>query len=210
MSERKPNRNRPGWVSLALLPAVLLLLFRSQAVLADAVEQQPTVAVPTVTGTPSGPIITVNTDQDQINVRSGPNTDYPQVGVLVAGQQVPAIGRSPGGDWIQIVYPGVPGGIAWVYAFLVSAPASTIPIVEPPPTPTPLTTPTVDPTLAAQFNLQAAPTRQPTFTPPAPLVVPTFVDESSNTLGTGVPVGLIIIGLAVLGLFGAGISLLRR
>lgn len=172
--------------------------------------QQPTVAIPTVTGTPTGPIVTVNTDQEQINVRSGPSTDYPQVGVLVAGQQVPAIGRSPGGEWIQISYPGVPGGIAWVYAFLVSSPTSNIPIVEPPPTPTPLTTPTTDPTLAAQFNIEVTPTRLPTFTAPPPLVIPTFVEDDSNPISPGVPMGFLIISLVVMGIFGFLISFLRR
>lgn len=176
----------------------------------DIYLQQPTVAIPTVTGTPTGPIVTVNTDQEQINVRSGPSTDYPQVGVLVAGQQVPAIGRSPGGEWIQISYPGVPGGIAWVYAFLVSSPTSNIPIVEPPPTPTPLTTPTTDPTLAAQFNIEVTPTRLPTYTPPPPLVIPTFVEENSSPISSAIPMGFLIISLVVMGIFGSLISFLRR
>lgn len=177
---------------------------------ADVQAQQPTVDIATVTGTPSGPVISVNTDTDQINVRSGPSTDYPQVGVLVAGQKISAIGRSPGGDWIQIVYSGVPNGTAWVYAFLVSAPGSTLPIIEPPATPTPVTTPTVDPTLAAQFNIESLPTRLPTFTAPAPLVIPTFTDETNNTVAEGVPIGLLIIGLGTVGLFGAGIAVVRR
>jgi len=172
--------------------------------------QQPTGSIPTVTGTPSGPLVTVNSDQDQINVRSGPGTGYPQVGVLVAGQQVPAIGRSPGGDWIQIVYPGVPEGVAWVYAFLVSAPTGTLPIVEPPPTATPRVTPTVDPTLAAQFIFDSEPTRLPTFTAPATLSIVTFTPDESQAGGIRLPVIVVILGLAVIGVFGGLISLLRR
>ena len=95
-----------------------LTLFSGNAS-ADVAKQQPTGVIPTVTGTPSGPIATVNSDNAQINVRSGPNTFYPEVGILVAGQQVVAIGRTPGGDWIQIVYPGVPEGVAWIYSGLV-------------------------------------------------------------------------------------------
>ena len=193
-----------------LVLASLFWLSAAPNALANVPGQQPTVDIATVTGTPSGPIITVNTDTDQINVRSGPSTDYPQVGVLVAGQKVPAIGRSPGGDWIQIIYSGVPEGTAWVYAFLVSAPGSTLPIIEPPATPTPFTTPTVDPTLAAQFNIESVPTRLPTFTAPAPLIIPTFTDETGNTVAEGVPIGLLIIGLGTVGLFGAVISVVRR
>ncbi len=66
--------------------------------------------------------------------------DCELVGVLIAGQQAEALGRTPGGDWIQIVYAGVPGNVAWVYAPLVqiiNLGAGALPIVEPPATPTP-------------------------------------------------------------------------
>jgi len=44
------------------------------------------------------------------------------------------------------------------------------------------------------------PTRLPTYTAPAPLVIPTFTIESGSVL-SGVPMGLIILGLAALGIF---------
>lgn len=171
--------------------------------------QIPTVSIPTVTSSPIGAMITVKRDQDQINVRSGPSTsDYPIVGVLIAGQQVPALGRTPGGLWIQIAYPGVAGGVAWVYAPYVDLSGSP-PIVEPPPTPTPRTTPTIDPTLAAQFIVELPPTRLPTFTPPPPLMMPTFPVENGQTVSSKIPMGLVISGLGIVGVFGALISLLR-
>ncbi len=47
----------------------------------------PTVAIATVTGTPEGPVVTVNADQDQINVRECPNaTTCAKIGVLLAGE----------------------------------------------------------------------------------------------------------------------------
>ncbi len=170
--------------------------------------QQPTGSVPTVTSTPIGPFVTV-TYPEQINVRGGPSSYlYPAVGVLLTGQIAPAIGRSPGSDWIQIRYPGVPGNIGWVYAPLVNlSPNANLPIVEPPPTPTPLTTPTIDPTLVAQFIPQFTPTRLPTFTPPGPLVIPTYESEGAEV--GGVPMGLVIMLLALVGGFGALISFLR-
>ncbi len=178
--------------------------------IADDRKQQPTVAIATVTGTPSGTIATVYSDpEEQINVRSGPGTDYPKVGVLLNREQVPALGATPGGSWIQIIYPGVEGGTAWVYAPLVRL-DGILPIVEPPPTPTPLVTPTIDPTLAAQFIVDIPPTRLPTFTPPPPLVIPTFEPEVVSTGTGGVPIGFVITGLTVLGVFGLTISLLRR
>ena len=153
----------------------------------DRINQQPTVAIPTVTGTPSGPIAVVWSDpEEQINVRSGPGTDYPKVGVLLNRQQVPALGATPGGSWVQIAYPGVESGVAWVYAPLVRI-DGILPIVEPPPTPTPLTTPTIDPTLASQFIVDIPSTRLPTFTPPPPLVISTQSIEKNPTGTGGVP-----------------------
>lgn len=170
--------------------------------------QQPTVSIPTVTSSPSGPVAVVNADQDQINVRSGPGTEYPIVGVLVAGQRVPALGKSPGGSWVLIAYPGVTGGVAWVYSFNITV-RGELPIVEPPPTPTPEVTPTIDPTLAAQFVIELQPTRLPTYTPAVPVMVPTFAAPPTVRSRVGVPMGFLIIGLGVVGLFGLLISFLR-
>lgn len=178
---------------------------------APAAAQQPTGSVPTVTGTPTGPSVRV-TYPEQINVRAGPSSYfYPAIGVLLPNQVVPALGVSPGGEWIQIEYVGVPGNTGWVYSPLVLlSPGARLKIVEPPPTPTPLTTPVIDPTLAAAFIVPATPTRLPTFTPPAQLPAPTFVAVAPDNPAGGVPMGLIIISLALVGAFGALISFLRR
>ena len=171
--------------------------------------QQPTVAVPTVTGTQPLAIVTVLAGSDQVNVRGGPSTLYPIVGILIPGQQVPGLGRSPGGDWIQIAYPGVASGIAWAYSQVVNV-AGNLPVVQPPPTPTPLTTPTIDPVLAAEFIIEATATRLPTFTAPPPLEIPTFQPVSSSLIARGIPMGYLIIALAVLGFLGILISILGR
>jgi uncharacterized protein YraI len=211
-------RSLKSLAGLSVLLAIILVYSVTPAMSAgelfspigDDQKQQPTVSIATVTGTPSGTIATVYSDpEDQINVRSGPGTDYPKVGVLLNRQQVPALGATPGGSWIQIVYPGVEGGVAWVYAPLVRL-DGILSIVEAPPTPTPLVTPTIDPTLAAQFIVDVPPTRLPTYTPPPPLVLPTFEPEVIRTGTGGVPIGFVITGLTVLGVFGLVISLLRR
>jgi len=98
----------------------------------NAAAQQPTVAIPTVTSSPFGPIATVNQDYEQINVRAGPSQDYPAVGVLQQGERVPALGRSVGGDWIEIAYPVVDGGVAWVYSYLVTVSGGELPVIVPP------------------------------------------------------------------------------
>jgi hypothetical protein len=170
--------------------------------------QQPTVSIATVTSSPTGPTIEVNGDQDQINVRTGPGVFFPAVGILTARQRVPALGRSPGGDWVQIVYPGSPTGEAWVYAYLVQT-FGNLPVVEIPPTPTPRVTPTIDPTLAAQYIIELVPTRLPTYTAPAPLSIPTFTTVTTGRGSGGIPTGFVIVGLGVVGVFGMMISLLR-
>jgi hypothetical protein len=149
---------------------------------------------------------------DQVNVRLAPCVECELVGVLIAGQQAQALGRTPGGDWIQIVYPGVTGNVAWVYAPLVQIidlGAGALPIVEPPATPTPRVTATIDPTLAAQFNLsEGLPTRLPTFTPSGPVAQPTFA-AGGEEQATGFPPILAIAGLLVVGGAGMVVSLLR-
>ncbi len=173
--------------------------------------QQPTVDIPTVTGTPAGPMVTVNMDQDHVNVRAGPGPEgeYEVVGILQPGEKAPAIGRSPGGDWIKIVYPTVNGGVGWVYAYLVTVTGGDLPIVEVPPTSTPRVTPTIDPTLAAQLVVDIGPTRLPTYTPPPPVQMPTYTQAPQLGAASGLPMGFIIIGMAVVGVFGLMISVIR-
>ncbi|MFN2195668.1 MAG: SH3 domain-containing protein [Anaerolineales bacterium] len=196
------------WFGLLLL--IGLILLHPLNAQAGDMRQQPTPSIATVTSTPSGPIARAVTDQDQINVRSGPSVDYALIGVLLPGQQVPVIGRTPGGDWVQVSYPGVPGNVGWVFSsLLVIPPNSGLPIIEPPATPTPQMTPTIDPTLAAQFIVEVPATRLPTFTPPPDLVIPTFEPVQTGVASTGIPMGLPIIILGVIGLFGALIAILR-
>jgi len=204
LSAGKRMRSRSIWLFLA---ATSVALFVAAAPAPRALAQA-TVAA-TVTGTPAGPSILVPV---QVNVRVCPDVTCDLVGVLIAGQTAPALGRSPGGEWIQIVYPGVPGNVAWVFAPLVvlqPSQAGGLPVVQPPPTPTPRVTATIDPTLAAQFNLNPiTPTRLPTFTPAPPVVGPTFA-PSGAARGGGFPPILLILGLMVVGVFGMVISVLR-
>ena len=185
-----------------VLALFFVIAFQSMITVSAYPESQvPTISIPTVTGTATGPLITVRPGQneDSINVRSGPNALYPKVGILLVGQSAEAVGVSAGGEWIQILYPGVPGGKGWVFSPLVTDPGQ-LPIVEPPPSPTPQFTATIDPTLAAQFVVTVQPTRLPTYTAPAPLVIPTFVESAPNQLPGGIPIGLIIVILGVVGI----------
>jgi hypothetical protein len=192
------------WMGSSVCVVMLLLLSTGASAISDVAQ---TTVVITVTGTPEGPIVIV---PDLVNVRLGPGTEYDKIGVLIAGQQAPAVGRSAGGDWIMIVYPSQFDEYAWVYSrYVVLEPNQLLPIIEPPPTPTPRVTATINPTYAAQFSLGEAPaTRKPTFTPAQPVVQPTIA-PSAVTQSRGVPPILAIFGLLVVGMFGMVISVLR-
>ena len=175
------------------------LSFNNSTSLAAEKFQQPTVPIATVTGTPSGVIAIVSLDVvDYPKVRSGPGIFFDQIGVLLPGQRIPVLGRTPGGDWLKIEYPGTPGGSGWIYAPLVTLTPGELSIVEPPPTPTVMMTQTINPTLAAQFITTPIPTRMATFTPANPLIIPTIQDFSVSSR-SGIPVGMIIIGLLAVG-----------
>jgi hypothetical protein len=85
-----------------------------------------------------------------------------------------------------------------------------LPIVEPPPTPTPNQTSTIDPTLAAQFIVTSIPTRQPSFTPPPALVIPTFSADNGSSGPGNIPMGMVIFALAAIGVLTGLFSLAQR
>jgi uncharacterized protein YraI len=197
---------------LFVVVALALTLIVGFRVISVVVAQQPTGSIPTVTGTPTGPMVSVDPSLGQVRVYAGPSTfNYPPVGVLLTGERVPALGRAVGNDdWIMIRYEGVPGSTAWVYALYVSLIGSAgreLPRVPVPSTPTPASTPTINPTLAAAFIPAQNATRLPTFTAVPPLALPTFPDTTGAA--SRIPVGLLILGFAVVGVLGTLISFLR-
>ena len=192
-----------------ILIFITLTGFLSVSNLTFVLAQEPT---PTTSLT-TGLFITVITNEPQINVRMGPSsTVYPIVGILITGSTAPALGRSQGGDWIQIEFPSAPDGKGWVYSPLVQvSPPGNLSIVEPPPTPVPPATSTIDPTLAAQFVVVPTSTRLPTFTPqPSLTPIATFATNQPASDDYSVPLATIIIAFAILGFIGFLLSLIRR
>lgn len=185
--------------------SLLILSWYYAAPLALALQTTPTPAA-------DGLFIRVITEEPQINVRMGPNSlIYPIVGTLPTGSTAPALGRSPGGDWIQIEYPSAPNGVGWVYSPLVQlSPPGTLRIVEPPPTPVPPATSTIDPTLAAQFTVLPTNTRLPTFTPPPALKTLGYMEAAPESSSSSVSLAVFIFALAALGGAGFILSLLLR
>ena len=194
----KFKKTRWLFISVTIISMIITIYGLNPPRLVQA--QQPTGSIPTVTGTPTGPTAVVKTGMSEnINVRNYPSTLADQIGVVLPGQIVYVKGKTIAGDWLLIDYPGVSGGEGWVWALYMDVSGGELPIVEIPPTPAPKVTATIDPTLAAQFIQTPIPTRLPTFTPPPPVIIPTFTDYSGSTPGL-IPVGLIIIVLIGLGL----------
>jgi hypothetical protein len=191
------NQNKPR----VLLTLPILICTLMMVLIGTGFYQIPTVDVPTVTGTSAGVKITVKDDESnpQINVRSGPGTEYDKVGTLLANEVVYGIGRTEGGNWLLINYQGGPNNQAWVYSSYVDY-TGDLPIVVVPNTPTPRVTNTIDPTLAAQFIITVEPTRLPTFTEPAPLSIPTFTTVTGVNVSGGVPMGMVILICLILGI----------
>lgn len=176
-------------------------LFNTITRLSSVHAQQSTGSVPTVTGTPKGPIasLKIGLSEDHANIRSGPSTLYDAIGIVYVGTYIPVLGKSIGGDWLLVEYPGVPGGTGWVWALYMDVTPGEIPVVAMPPSPQPKVTFTIDPTMASQFITTPLSTRLPTFTPPPALVLPTY-ETSETQIFAGVPIGFIILILLGLGI----------
>jgi uncharacterized protein YraI len=98
-------------------------------------------ATATPTSQPGVPLVVTATD---LNVRSGPGTNYSVLGLLKAGQSAEITGVSPDRQWWQIRFGGAADGRGWLAARYVTAQnTANVPVVQPPPAPvTPTPTPT--------------------------------------------------------------------
>lgn len=160
------------------------------------------------TATVGGPYIYV---PEKVNVRTGPATYFDQVGVLVAGQMAPALGRTEIGEWIQVEYPGAPGSQGWIYAPLVTvrdAELMDLPVVVVPATPTLSLSTTLIYDTESGGPATAAATRLPTFTPAPRIEIPTFAPEALGPVR--VPPIYYIGGLLALSLVFAIIAVMQQ
>ncbi|HET6845661.1 MAG TPA: SH3 domain-containing protein, partial [Anaerolineales bacterium] len=68
--------------------------------------------------------------REQINVRSGPGTQFDALGLLKADDAVTLTGKDPTGTWLQIVYASGADGKGWVAAaFLATGSTDALPVV---------------------------------------------------------------------------------
>ncbi len=128
-----------SWVpDLAQLDAMIASL---SFPLSEATPAQPAEPVGDATATPtpapaaSGPTATV-TAPDGIFVRSGPGTEYADIGVAATGQTSPIVGRSEDGQWwvIEVPLTWSPDQQGWVSAqFVEASPAAAdVPVIAAP------------------------------------------------------------------------------
>lgn len=130
-----------------------------ESVLPTPTVPPPTPAEPTATPTPEGVMVTV---LQNMNVRSGPGTNYPVIGAGKVGQSTQVLGRNDDGTWLKIEYPSADGS-GWVFAELVQVTGDPqgveIAQAPPPPPPTPTPVPTeVPPTPIPEKKYQFTPT----------------------------------------------------
>ena len=111
--------------------------------------------------TPTGTVV----GTQSLNVRSGPGTAFPVIGVASAGDQGEIVGVSADGRWWAVAVPSAPDGIGWVSVdFVLATNAENVPVMQGPPPPVATATPV--PPAATATPVPA----QPTATPSAEIV----------------------------------------
>jgi heat shock protein HslJ/uncharacterized protein YraI len=116
-----------------------------------------------------------------LNIRSGPGTNFPVIGVARAGDEGTIVGRSEDGGWWAFDAPQVAGGVAWASAqFVAATGADNVPVIATPPTPVP--TPTrVPPTPRPATPTPVPP--PPTAVPPPEAQINFWADRTQINLG---------------------------
>ena len=82
----------------------------------------------------AAPVITVtNNSASAVNLRSAPDLNAPEAGILGIKISTLALGKTADEQWVRVQIPDKPGQIAWVYAPLVqlSVPISVLPVITP-------------------------------------------------------------------------------
>ncbi len=91
---------------------------------AEVTEPEPTeppstpTSEPTATPPPTSDTVTVTILQN-MNVRTGPGTNYTIAGPGPAGESSNVVGRNADSSWLQVEYPLTADGTGWIYAPLV-------------------------------------------------------------------------------------------
>jgi uncharacterized protein YraI len=133
------------WILLlAILPVLAAACTTPQPVTTATVIPSPSHMLsptPEPTSTPLLPAASVTsrpvegTLTIKVNVRSGPGTSYPSLGLLNAGENVQIMVQDSTGKWYQILFPPAPGGSGWLAAQFVQVAGGIEVPLQPTPTP---------------------------------------------------------------------------
>jgi uncharacterized protein YraI len=194
------GRSEDGaWWVVRVNPQVIPAGFawvQAVTVQAKNVENSPVIAAPPVPAsapvppptTTDAPMATATT---AVNVRSGPSTDYPVLGVAQAGASAEIAGISEDGGWWQVrVSTSLsPDGLAWVSGdYTVAVNTENVPVVTAPPPPPPVETPPPPPSTPTgiwvvttePLNVRAGPGNEYPSYGKIPAGVPLEVTGESN------------------------------
>ena len=112
----------------------------------------------TVKAVPEFAVPTAITQPANMNVRSGPGTNYPPVTAAPAGTQYEILATNPQGDWLQVRVPNLDEP-AWIFAPLadIAGPTDTIPTLSEEELPEPPAPPEAATVSAASVAVSAPP-----------------------------------------------------
>ena len=102
-----------------------------------------------------GPVATA---VDYVNVRTGPGSTYPVLGIASPGASAEVSGKSADGAWWQVKVPTqyVASGFGWVSAsYVITSNTDSVPVVDAPPPPVVESTPVPPATVACQLVSQS-------------------------------------------------------
>jgi len=151
---------------------------------------------PTATPTPLPPALSATVNVPRLNVREGPGTDYPAVGVVASGETLRVLGRNEIGDWWRVCCVPNTTTAGWVSSqflqpsFDLGQANTLLPIVSGVPTPPPPTAvPTFDPAATPTplvTGLQLLISQEPLYTWQGQTVVLVYqiINGSENALTT--------------------------
>lgn len=194
-------------LTVSALPEVIgtitFTLSNAACILGDTPVERPPMPTPVFTPVVVEGVCTASSPRN-VNVRSGPGTNYVRLALLQAGQPIQVTGQSQDGQWLVVQNDVLQG---WMSASVVSVtgPCAQLPVVQAPPLPVASPTPGF-PVIVVVTPIVVTPTPpvmvitatgvvppQPTgtlppppasFTPPPPTVVPVTLTPTVTPTAT--------------------------
>jgi len=136
---------------------------------------------------------------DFVNVRTGPGTNFPVLGVASPGAAAEVSGKSADGAWWQVVIPAqyAVAGFGWVSAsYVVTSNADSVPVVDAPPAPPVVGTTPSAPVQGTGCRVVGQDPVDGTIVAPGSSFTTTWVLENSSTQAWNIEYDLVFVGAA--------------